>query len=135
MTNVLKKSGVKRTKINCKKFDKSLIYGFRKRLNTTLKIDNDVNSNIAEKLMGHKNGLDGIYLTPSTDQCFAEFRKAINEITIDESAKLRIENIQLKDQNAEATKQQVLDLFDIQEVEIQDVKDILEQRRKDHKYK
>ena len=50
-------------------------HAFRKRFNTILKMDNTVNVNIAEKLMGHKNGLDGVYFTPSRDQLFSEWCK------------------------------------------------------------
>ena len=55
-------------------------HGFRKRFNTILKLDNSVNHNVAEKLMGHKNGLDGVYLTPTVNELFAEFRKAMHKI-------------------------------------------------------
>lgn len=73
------------------RFDIMIDHGFRKRFNTILKINNDVNSNIAEKLMQHKKGLDGSYLTPTRQQCFAEFVKAVYELTID--AQQRQENI------------------------------------------
>jgi len=49
------------------------------------KLNNDVNSNIAEKLMAHKRGLDGTYLQPTREECFAEFLKAIPQLTIDDS--------------------------------------------------
>ena len=75
-------------------------HGFRKRFNTILKINNDVNTNIAEKLMQHKKGLDGSYLTPTRQQCFAEFVKAIYELTID--AQQRQENI-IQDTSTENT--------------------------------
>ena len=58
---------------------------FRKRFNTILKINNDVNSNIAEKLMAHKKGLDGVYLQPTREECFNEFVKAILQLTVDDS--------------------------------------------------
>ncbi len=57
-------------------------HGFRKRFNTILKINNSVNYNLAEKLMGHKNGLDGVYLTPTLMELFAEFKKIINKLEI-----------------------------------------------------
>ena len=47
------------------RFDVQIDHAFRKRYNTILKMDNSVNYNIAEKLMGHKNGLDGVYFTPT----------------------------------------------------------------------
>lgn len=72
------------------RFDKALMYGFRKRFNTILKIDSEVNSNIAEKLMAHKNGLDGVYFTPTREECFAEFVKAIPQLTISKAEKMKI---------------------------------------------
>ena len=75
-------SKVPRVKISARKYDKAGLYMFRKRFNGILKMDNAVNSNIAEKLMAHKNGLDGTYLKPTMDQCFAEFVKAIPALTV-----------------------------------------------------
>jgi len=85
LKNVVRLSGVKRTRVNGKHYDKALSYGFRKRFNTILKLNNEVNSNIAEKLMAHKRGLDGRYLAPTIEECFAEFKKAIPQLTIDDS--------------------------------------------------
>jgi len=55
-----------------------------------LKINSDVNSNIAEKLMAHQNGLDGVYLTPTREECFAEFVKAIPKLTVGKAEKLSL---------------------------------------------
>lgn len=92
LKRLIRKAGIKREKITSKHYDKAQSYGFRKRFNTILKINNDVNSNITEKLMAHKRGLDGRYLVPTIDECFNEFRKAITELTIDntERDKLKI---------------------------------------------
>jgi len=95
MKNLIKASGIERTK-DGNRFDKATVYGFRKRFNTILKLNNDVNSNVAEKLMAHKHGLDGTYLQPTREECFVEFVKAIPELTIsDESRdKIIIENLE-----------------------------------------
>jgi len=89
---------IKRTKIH-NNYDIQIDHGFRKRFNTILKLENSVNANIAEKIMGHKNGLDGVYLAPTKEQCFAEFKKAIPNLTIDDSERLRIENKNLTARN------------------------------------
>jgi len=86
---VLKSARVERKKID-ERYDKAIVYGFRKRFNTILKLGNSINSNIAEKLMHHKKGLDGRYLTPTRDECFAEFKKAIPDLTIDDSERDKI---------------------------------------------
>jgi len=95
MENVIKKAGIERKKKG-RRYDKALFYGFRKRFNTVLKINDSVNSNIAEKLMAHKRGLDGVYLKPTREECFHEFRKAIPELTISPVERQRIE-LELKD--------------------------------------
>jgi len=71
-------------------------HGFRKRFNTILKISG-INFNIAEKLMGHKIGLDGVYFKPTREECFKEFHKAITELSIDDAVRLEEE---IKDRDA-----------------------------------
>ncbi|GKS66679.1 hypothetical protein YTPLAS73_02260 [Nitrosarchaeum sp.] len=87
----LKKAGIERIRTGTK-YDKATITMFRKRFNGKLKQENQVNSNIAEKLMAHKKGLDGTYLQPTKEECFAEFVKAVSELTVsnEERQKLRI---------------------------------------------
>ena len=77
---ILSKSNIRFKRDN--RFDVQADHGFRKRYNTILKLNNSVNYNIAEKLMGHKNGLDGVYFTPSLKEQFSEFRKVINKLEI-----------------------------------------------------
>ncbi|MBI4131023.1 MAG: site-specific integrase [Nitrosarchaeum sp.] len=87
--NLEKKAHIEKIKTG-NRYDKALMYGFRKRFNTILKIDSDVNSNIAEKLMAHKNGLDGVYFTPTREECFVEFIKAVPQLTVSRAEKLAI---------------------------------------------
>jgi len=89
-------AGIKRVKVGKTRFDKSVIYGFRKRFNGKLKMENSVNSNIAEKLMAHKRGLDGTYLRPTREECYNEFCKAIKSISISKEEKLKDEVKNLK---------------------------------------
>ena len=102
------KSGIEKTKTG-KRYDKAIIYGFRKRFNTILKLNNDVNSNIAEKLMAHKRGLDGTYLQPTREECFAEFVKAIPELTITSTERQKVE-IDNKNQEIETLESKNQDL-------------------------
>ncbi len=69
-----------------------------------MKLKNNVNSNVAEKLLGHKNGLDGVYLKPTREECFAEFRKAIVGLMIDDSERQKIRISQLEQENSELEK-------------------------------
>ena len=87
--NLERKAPIEKIKTG-NRYDKAMMYGFRKRFNTVLKIDSEVNSNIAEKLMAHKKGLDGVYLKPTREECFAEFIKAIPKLTLNQSEKLKL---------------------------------------------
>jgi integrase/recombinase XerD len=96
MHRSINRSGVKRTRVH-RNFDIQMDHGFRKRFNIILKLENSINSNIAEKIMGHSVSipLDGTYL-PSQDsrvieKCFVEFKKAIPELTIDGTARKQAE--------------------------------------------
>jgi len=82
LRSLIKGARIERNKVG-KHYDKAMVYMFRKRFNGHLKMLNDVNSNIAEKLMAHKRGLDGTYLQPTMEQCYIEFFKAIPRLTID----------------------------------------------------
>ncbi len=99
---------IKGAKIQRKKtgnrHDKSLVYMFRKRFNTILKLNGSVNSNITEKLMAHKKGLDGTYLQPTLEECYKEFFKAIPDLTIDDSERLRMRNNVLEKEKSNLEK-------------------------------
>jgi len=90
MQRIVSESRIEKHKAG-NRFDKGLFLGFRKRFNTILKIDSEINSNIAEKLMAHKKGLDGVYFKPTREDSFREFRKAIPQLTISESERLKLE--------------------------------------------
>ena len=118
MKNLIKKAGIERNKANTKHYDKAVIYSLRKRFNTVLKLNNEVNSNIAERLMGHRNGLDGRYLTPTREESFKEFKKAIPDLTIDptkrqaeeiESQQKKITELSQKDNEIQELKEEMKD--------------------------
>ncbi len=93
---------IKRKKMNYG-YDIQVDMGFRKRFNTIMKLNNDVNSNVAEKLMGHKRGLDGVYLSPTREDCFKEFKKSMYELMINDSWRLKKE---VEKQNEQLDKMQ-----------------------------
>ncbi len=97
---IIRKTGLREPKKGTR-YDIQQNHGFRKRFNTILKMNNAVNSNIAEKLMGHKNGLDGVYFTPTKDQLFEEFKKAIPELTIDNSERIKNEQEKIEKEKSE----------------------------------
>jgi len=106
MYRIIQNAELERKKVN-HHFDTQMDHGFRKRFNTILKLKNEVNSNVAEKLLGHKNGLDGVYLKPTREQCFTEFRKAISDLMIDESERQRLKIDQLERDNSELERYRV----------------------------
>ena len=94
VSKLLKRAGIKRIKTG-NRYDKAVIYMFRKRFNGKLKLDDSqINSSIAEKLMAHNSKeikLDSHYLEPTMEQCFKEFKKAIPELTISSTERQRIQ--------------------------------------------
>ena len=124
--HLMKEAGIERIKVSKFRYNKAVMYMFRKRFNTILKINNDVNSNIAEKLMAHKKGLDGTYLQPTREECFAEFVKAIPELTIDptqrQDTELKIKQkeitaLEKKTRKIDELEQMVIELRDKNSVE------------------
>ena len=73
-------------------------HGYRKRFDTILKSNYNVNINLAEKMMGHSTTipLDNVYFKPAIEQLFDEYQKAIPELVIDD--KFRLEQ-QIKDKD------------------------------------
>lgn len=82
---IIRRSSITRIKTG-NRYDKAVIYMFRKRFNGKLKMDdNNINSNIAEKLMAHNSKeikLDTNYLDVPIEKLFAEFKKAIFDLTV-----------------------------------------------------
>lgn len=72
---LVKRGGVERRRVG-RGWDKPVVYGFRKRFATQLKLSPKIDDNIVEKLLGHKRGLNGAYLKPSREELFTEFKKA-----------------------------------------------------------
>ena len=97
---IIHRSGIVRTKDGAT-YDKARTKMFRKRFNGKLKMENQVNSNIAEKLMAHKRGLDGVYLQPTREECFTEFEKAIPVLTVDPTER---QKVQLEEQQKKITE-------------------------------
>lgn len=125
------KSGLRINQIKIgKRYNKQADHGFRKRFNTILKTTSDMNISLAEKMMGHSVtvALDNVYLDPTVEQLFKEFKKAIPELTIDESERLKIKNnkLQKEKSNLENEKWKVTRL----EKKMDDVNVILDELQK-----
>ncbi len=118
-------SHVERTRKGIR-FSKQQDHAFRKRFNTTLKLNLDVNPNVIEKVMGHTKGLDGVYLRPTKEQLFNEFRKGIVDLTLDKTEKLELENKkkQKKIDELESSKERITQL----EANFKHIQDLLEHK-------
>ncbi len=81
------------------RYDVMSCHGFRKRFDTILKSNQNVNINLAEKMMGHSTTipLDNVYFKPAIEQLFDEYQKAIPELIIDEKFRLQ-EQLKEKDE-------------------------------------
>ena len=84
------------------RYTKQADHGFRKRFNTILKTTQNINISLVEKMMGHSVTviLDNVYLDPTVEQLFNEFKKAIPELTIDDSVRKQAELDQVKLENS-----------------------------------
>lgn len=110
---LLKKAGLRKPKKQLReRHEKRIFYGFRKRYNTILKDNININANTAEKLMGHKYGLDGVYYNPTIKKRFEEFQKAIPELTISSKQRheLQIQKQQEKISKLEQDQQKIVHL-------------------------
>lgn len=83
--------------------DVPIAHGFRKFFTTQL-VNVKVNPEIREMLLGQKIGLASAYYKPTNDDFLAEYQKAVNNLTINEKYKLKmqvkklvIENSQLQE--------------------------------------
>jgi Site-specific recombinase XerD len=70
--------------------DVAVCHGFRKFFTKQL-INSRVNPEIREMLMGHKIGLASVYYKPTDDDFLIEFQKAINNLTINEENRLKMQ--------------------------------------------
>ena len=91
-----------------------LCHGFRKRFNTVMKLNNEVNDNAIEKMMGHKNGLDGTYLQIPHEMLLENFMKGAIDLTVSDEHRLKLETIELQKekQELEAQIQEAIKLQD-----------------------
>jgi integrase/recombinase XerD len=89
ITNILEIANERGQKKNGR-YPVQVLHGFRKRWNTIMKLNNSVNDNAIEKMMGHTNGLDGTYLQITPDRLFEEFYKGITDLSVSSHARDQI---------------------------------------------
>jgi len=77
------------------RYNIQLIHGFRKYFATKVKLNENISSAVAEKLLGHKVDLDESYFRPGKE-LFDQFKKIIPDLIIDSDQKLIQENKELR---------------------------------------
>ncbi len=79
-----------------KRFDVAKNHGFRKFFATIIKDIDGISPTMTEKLINHIGvvQLDGAYYKPTKEKMFDAYKKAISELTIDDSARLKVKNEQ-----------------------------------------
>jgi len=92
-TKIVNKTSVNRGECINHRYDIQVVYGMRKRFDTILKSNSKININIAEKIMSHSVTipLDNHYFKPTLEVMFDEYQKAIPDLMIDETSKLKLE--------------------------------------------
>lgn len=85
-----------------------LVHAFRRRFNTILKLKDNANITLIERLMGHSNTvtLDNHYFQPTKGQLFEEYQKGMADLTIDNSARLQQEREIMKQELSELEEEQ-----------------------------
>ena len=118
---IVNKTSVNRGECINHRFDIQIVYGMRKRFNTILKSNSKINMSIAEKIFGHSSSipLDNHYFKPTLEVMFEEYQKAIPDLMIDETSKLKLElekknqilsSVEVKDRRIEQLEQSLSSL-------------------------
>lgn len=94
MTRILQKAGLRSGAKTKGRYEQQAFHSFRRRFNTILKMNREINPHLVEKMMGHNSGpnqefsLDRNYLKPTKDVLFEEYRKGVADLTIDDKEKI-----------------------------------------------
>jgi len=108
-------SGVKvRDRGNANRYKRKpvpMFHGFRKFFTTQL-VNSKINPEIREMLLGHKIGLASCYYRPSEEEMYAEYEKAIDNLTINEENRLRrkVENLEIEKSRMDIMSSQIAEL-------------------------
>jgi len=99
---VVKNTGIRGFKKG-NRYEIQLDHGFRKRWNTIMKTTDGMKIILAEKMFGHSTPtipLDETYAVPSVEKLFEEYKKAIPELTVNDSErKQALLDISLKEKS------------------------------------
>jgi integrase len=84
-------------------------HGFRKFFTTQL-VNSRVNPEIREMLLGHDIGLAGAYYKPTVEEMYAEYEKALDNLTIDPANRLqsKIETLTIEKSRLDRIEEKML---------------------------
>ncbi len=114
MLPIIKNAKIDRKRVSgTKRYRIAEVHGFRKFFATAVnraKIEVGhmeipaISHNDIEKILGHKNGLKGLYYDPQNLDLFKEYKKAIPELTISAVKRTLVENLRLEEEKSELEK-------------------------------
>ena len=94
LNRLVKNTTIVRTKTHKNRYDIMSAHGLRKFFDTTLKLNQNLNPSVVERLLSHKSKairLDSSYFRPRENDLFEVYQKAIPSLTIDKSSRLEFE--------------------------------------------
>lgn len=83
VSRMVRKAGIERKKIG-RRFDIPTDHGFRKFFGTVIKSNEKISYSTTERLLGHEGYLEKSYFLPQIEALFAEYKKAIPSLTIND---------------------------------------------------
>ena len=94
----------------------ALFGGFRKFFTTTLNNIREINPNITEKLLGHRNDLRGTYYNPDNDERYKNFSLAVANLTISDKSrdKMTIEKLESEKEQIDSLTARLKEIEDNQ---------------------
>jgi len=90
LSHAMRRAGISRIKKG-NRYDIAVCGSFRKRFNTILKKNPNISFTTAEIMMDHSVNQEPSYNKPTKQELFEEFKKAIPELTIDDSLRKQIQ--------------------------------------------
>ena len=85
IAQIMDKAKIVRIEIYEGRYDLPVCGGFRKRFNTIFKMNPNISYTIAEMFMDHHVRYELNYTKPTKEQLFEEYKKAIPQLTVDDS--------------------------------------------------
>ncbi|MBI1663019.1 MAG: tyrosine-type recombinase/integrase [Nitrosopumilus sp.] len=81
-----------------------LCHAFRRRFNPILKLNNNANNPLIERLMGHDMKLDNAYFQPTIENLFEEYQKGVSNLVIDDKERVLEEKKKVEQEKEELIK-------------------------------